>query len=235
MNSIYIHISDGGQNENLGIYALFRRHVKDIIVADGGQDTNYTLDDFCVLAKQLQDGEHELYIDVGKKEFNLAAGLQPCRTGKNPYGIQDALPEPILRGRICKKGGCSDQDAESRLYIIKAALNKKAKPLRGIALQDAIDLATSRTASLHYEDCFWLPAAADPGYPCEVVTYLAKPSTKKFPQDTTVAVTLNSNAYIFGAYKELGRYYATHLSLNADSEGTPLKVDDSWTAEDVLP
>jgi Patatin-like phospholipase len=230
-SSLYIHVSDGGQNENLGVAALLRRHVRDIIVADGGQDIRYALDDLCELGKQLEkESDQRLLVKFGHDLYFLGERERKCKGGKDPFKLRDALPEPIIRGWVCKKSVsfCSDTTAESRLYIIKAALRLNEAPPAGITLAQAVEYAKGNEPKLTYEQCAATGAKIDPGYPCEVVTYLANPSTHNFPQDSTATVTLSSNAYIFGAYKELGRYYASHLSFELTGNGVPIQVRQPW-------
>ena len=49
-----IHLSDGGMSENLGVWALLRRHVRYIIVVDSASDTGYGLSDPCELERHLE-------------------------------------------------------------------------------------------------------------------------------------------------------------------------------------
>jgi hypothetical protein len=229
VNSLHIHLSDGGQNENLGVYALLRRGVRDIVVADGAEDTRYDLGDLCELGKQLWGPDNNKPESVLEIEVKYNNGdpwsVRNCGKGKNPLSLKNNLPAMILRGRVCMRGEatCDDESAAARLYIIKAALNYDAISSTGRSLRLNMELA--RNKQLRFEDC----SDGLKNYPCEVISYLASNGTNAFPQGSTVAVTLNTNAYIYGAYKELGRYYSSHLKLATGDTGAALEVTDKWT------
>jgi hypothetical protein len=228
--SLYIHLSDGGMNENLGAYALIKRRVPEIIIADAATDEKYQFNDLCELGRQLDD-EHQfvLNVDLWTPE-QVAAGHVPwssikCGQGNDPFGIKGRLPSMVLRGRICAIAElkCDDTSAVSRLYILKPALNYSATPNGGASLQQELDAAARH--QLDYSTC----GSVGRSYPCEVITYLSNPSVQDFPQDSVVGVTFNSNAFIYGAYKELGRYYATHLTVTPLSNTLPIQVSQDWT------
>ena len=50
-NSRYVHLSDGGHFENLGVYELVRRRCRYIIACDAGQDPNSVYDDLATLSR----------------------------------------------------------------------------------------------------------------------------------------------------------------------------------------
>ncbi|MCS8153520.1 patatin-like phospholipase family protein [Pseudomonas aeruginosa] len=54
-DSAYIHLSDGGQSENLGAYALVRRHVRTMILSDHSNDEKGTMGDICHFKAGLPD------------------------------------------------------------------------------------------------------------------------------------------------------------------------------------
>jgi hypothetical protein len=215
-DALDIHLSDGGMNEDLGAAALLRRHVTDIIVVDASTDKDYTLDDLCVLSTQLQndpDNPRGVYIDLPGQAKHLMKQPDSAQTS-DPFGIKQALWQPVIRGWVCKLDGsaCSDASADARLYIIKPAVNFSAAAPGGITLSEARTNALEHR--LRYADCAYSSNSTDAGYPCEVVGYLADPVTDGFPQDDLYATALASNAYIFGAYKELGRFYARHVQVD---------------------
>jgi hypothetical protein len=225
-DSLYIHLDDAGNTEDSGVAALLRRHVTDIIYADADPDATYAFGDLCELNQQLtSDAENprSIFMDLpGRSNDPLSGCLQPNQV--DPFGIKDALPHPVLRARVCKLDGaaCTDDTAESRLYILKPVLNRAAAAPSGIGLEAAA--AKARDRQLHYEDCQFSGGAGDVGYPCEVVGYVADPVTASFPQDNIWSMGLASNAYMYGAYKELGRFYARHLTV-ANGE---IVVSDRW-------
>jgi len=225
-DSLYIHLDDAGNTEDSGIAALLRRHVTDIIYADAAPDATYAFGDLCGLNQQLiNDAENprSIFIVLPDGPYDLLTGcLHTDKT--NPFGIKDVLQHPVLRALVCKLNGkaCTKETAESRLYILKPVLNLAAKTPGGISLATAVRKAQDR--QLRYTDCQYSGGVGDVGYPCEVVGYMADPTTAFFPQDDIWSMGLASNAYMYGAYKELGRFYARHLSvLNGK-----LVVSDRW-------
>jgi len=229
--SLYIHLSDGGMSENLGAYALIKRRIPELIIADAATDEKYQFNDLCELGRQLDD-EHQfvLTVDLWSQE-QVAAGHVPwssskCGKGSDPFGVKGRLPSMVLRGRVCPAADpkCDESGAVSRLYILKPALNYSAIPTGGASLQQELDAAARHR--LDFSTC----GSMERSYPCEVITYLSNPSVHNFPQDSVVGVTFNSNAFIYGAYKELGHYYAKHLTLASPSNGPEIQVSHDWTS-----
>jgi hypothetical protein len=229
-DSLYIHLSDGGMSEDLGAAALLRRHVTDLVVVDASSDPQYQLGDLCELNTQLQidqENKRAVFLDIGSTVNVPLAGCAGS-TVDNPFGIRDGLWQPVIRGRVCRMDGsaCTDDTAEARLYILKPAVNSGAKAPQGVTLAES--MVNARRHQLKYIDCAYPDKQTDKGYPCEVIGYLTEPVTTEFPQDNLFSVTLASNAYIFGAYKELGRFYARHIHVQEGAEGMPLVVDPTW-------
>ena len=229
-DSLFIHLSDGGMTEDLGVAALLRRHVTDIIVADASSDEHYHLDDLCTLDTQLRHDPNDprhIFIDIPGAPGRPLEGCAGTTTD-DPYGIRNALWSPVIRGWVCKVDtrACTDETADARLYILKPALNLSAKTAAGISLSEA--RVQALTHQLNYAECASASDLNDPGYPCEVIAHLAGPASAAFPEDSMYAVQLSSNAYIFGAYKELGRFYARHLRVNSAPSEKTLTIQNSW-------
>lgn len=51
--SAFIRLIDGGNGENLGVYSLLKRGVRNIVVADAASDTDGTFSDICALAASV--------------------------------------------------------------------------------------------------------------------------------------------------------------------------------------
>ena len=105
----------------------------------------------------------------------------------------------------------SNGDAFDEQFLVGPPSDRElGRPRRmGLSLRPKLSRQNaSRTNALEhrlrYADCAYSSNSTDAGYPCEVVGYLADPVTDGFPQDDLYATALASNAYIFGAYKELG-------------------------------
>lgn len=212
--ALYIHLSDGGQSENLGAYALLRRGITDIIVVDSASDSRYDFGDLCELDRQLLTSRVE--IDA------LPKFSEKCGKGKNPLAVKDKLPAPVLRGRVCDDIGlvCDDENAIARLYIIKPVLNLE-DPFPRLSLAQMKRDAANR--NLRFGDC----RAGTDAYPCEVIGFLLNNRGGPFPQHSTVRVTANSSPYIYGAYKELGRFYGRQLEI-ADQQERGFCLNQRW-------
>jgi hypothetical protein len=230
-DSLYIHLSDGGMSEDLGAAALLRRHVTDLVIVDASSDPQYQLGDLCELNTQLQidqENQRAIFLDIGSAANVPLTGCAESTTD-DPFAIRDHLWQPVIRGRVCRIDGaaCTDATAEARLYILKPAVNSGAKTLQSFTLGEAI--FNAKRHQLKYSDCAYPDKQSDKGYPCEVIGYLADPITKDFPQDNLFSVTLASNAYIFGAYKELGRFYARHIHVQYGADGKAIVVEpQTW-------
>lgn len=113
-DGLSIHLSDGGQSENLGVYALLRRGVKQIIVVDEAEDADYRMDDLRSLHNQLQAAPVKRSIFIqGLKNFP-----GDCGKSGNPFGLKDHWPAPILLGSVCRGDVPCDADlTAARLFI----------------------------------------------------------------------------------------------------------------------
>jgi hypothetical protein len=108
----YLHLSDGGHFENLGIYELVRRRCKLIVVVDAGADGDFTFED---LGNAIRKCGTDLHIDIDIN-VNKIARLQPgdfskayCVAGKIMYERTDSGAQngtllyikPALLGTEC--------------------------------------------------------------------------------------------------------------------------------------
>src|SRR6266496_2197333 len=67
----YVHLSDGGHFENLGLYELVRRHCRYIIVSDCGADSEVAFDDFGNAVRRVrEDFGVEIDIDLSPLKPN---------------------------------------------------------------------------------------------------------------------------------------------------------------------
>ncbi len=90
----YVHLSDGGHFENLGLYELIRRRCKYIIVCDATADPNFTYSDLARVSQLVRvDFGAEIEIDtrplmpqeVCPTDEHLVYSRQPCVAGKVTY------------------------------------------------------------------------------------------------------------------------------------------------------
>lgn len=232
-DSVNIRFSDGGQSENLGAYALIRRQVTDIIISDHSQDRDGRMADICNLKNNLAKLEdpHHLYLYIpGLKDLNKV-----CE-GKTSmgYAIFD-WKHPILLGCVSKSSNdvdCSDEkNLMSRLYIIKPAIPKErnAYTKLGEFLPFPLDNQKRNCVYLQANTKYDTPKDSaswqfEDKVSCELVGYWAnnvqigsvginkKDNLPHFPQFSTAGLTLNSSNTIYGASRELARYYARQLA-----------------------
>jgi len=87
----YVHLSDGGHFENLGLYELVRRRCRYIIVSDAGNDPDWTFGDLARVIEMVR-------IDFGA-EVNL--DTRPLQ----PKGKTRLADQGFIRGTITYKDG----------------------------------------------------------------------------------------------------------------------------------
>jgi hypothetical protein len=79
----YWYLSDGGHFENTGVYALLKRRVDHIVVADCGADPNYIFDD---LENLVRKAKIDMAIDIRLHNFS---------------GGNYASPAQVKSGKVC--------------------------------------------------------------------------------------------------------------------------------------
>ncbi|MDR6860190.1 hypothetical protein [Variovorax guangxiensis] len=220
-HTAYIKLIDGGNAENLGLFALMKRRVKTIVVADSASDKNGTFQDLCAFRHRLQFTPKTfpkyLYLP-GLKDFgahcdDLLAGVErgyPIREWKANF--------PILVGcmRIEKPKDLSEPcdglgDDDTRLLVVKPAIH-----LANFVREQTEDTGAAMTR-WRVKDCL-LPEATQrssgtPLLNCETAQFILaswdeeKAGCQTFPQHGTATMTVNSSPALFSAYRELGRQY----------------------------
>jgi hypothetical protein len=84
-NAFFIELTDGGHFDNTGLYELIRRRVKIIVLSQGSQDINYSMDDLANIIQRVR-------VDFGVH----------IRFNSDTYPL-DAIRPPEL-GKIVKRG-----------------------------------------------------------------------------------------------------------------------------------
>lgn len=113
-NSTYIHLSDGGHFENLGLYELIRRHCRYVIVCDASADPDVAFDDIGNALRRVREDfgvqieinleplrpdanqmskQHVAigtihYDQIGGMDKGIIIYLKPTLTGDEPYDVQ---------------------------------------------------------------------------------------------------------------------------------------------------
>lgn len=225
--SVYIRLMDGGNAENLGVYSLLKRKVKNIVISDAAQDSDGRFGDICSLSRRLKNAPAEAvakYIYIpGLKDFEKHC----ARTGNldQGYNLHDwALDNPILvgciRGDAVKRKNasepCKDLDLDSsesldtRIFIVKPAVNNAR--FKTHLLKNKVSKCYMRARDGRI-------TRIDAALNCDTAIYMAeswredKSGCQTFPQDSTVFMTANSNHRVFTAYRELARQYIVQTGI----------------------
>ncbi|OOG39169.1 hypothetical protein B0E51_11425 [Rhodanobacter sp. C05] len=192
------HLSDGGGEENLGLYSLVRRGVPNIIVVDGEEDVQGQLTALCrnwaalnAMGWKLEIDHLESLQDTCDKEahhnfrngYNTSAWLNPVMVGE----IYPTRDEPT-----------TSENAEDRLrntvHLVYIKLGWDENAYRD---------------SLNHQDC----ETANDDRSCFLTIYYGENACNHndvdkwmlFPQMTTVGLTTHATTYQFWAFRELGR------------------------------
>jgi hypothetical protein len=117
-DSTFVHLSDGGHFDNLGLYELFRRKVRLILVLDGGADKYFGFED---LQNALHRAEQDFKVHL---KFNRPLGdLIPQKQNqvKFPEGLKLA-DTGYISGRFTY--GPNDPQPPGWIFYIKTTLIK---------------------------------------------------------------------------------------------------------------
>lgn len=153
LQSTFIRLTDGGNTENLALYAQIRRGIKDIVISDGAADAKGLFGDLCHVKRSLIDPSDKrstaaVHDATQKPLFLYLPGLDnfeelcllPERNGRSGgYDLTNWQHElPVLLGCIhteaapisadqCSAAAAQSGKVVSRLYIYKPALTPGAK------------------------------------------------------------------------------------------------------------
>lgn len=231
---VNIRLSDGGQSENLGTYALIQRKLPDIIVSDHSFDRSGRMEDVCRLRNGLQK-DHEF----GAPLYIYFPGLtdldEVCHQNSNfGYDVFN-WNHPMLLGcatsdrsnNTCMEVLSVGQQHFQRIYLIKPSL---PSPKTKIGLSEALSTAgkqceppRSSTGCIEavQRHCTILPA----GEPYSQATTPATVQSLAWPYEKYVTCELLGfmmiNAFDEDGYNEIDRcphfpQHSTHL-MTADS------------------
>lgn len=197
-------LSDGGGGENLGLYSLLRRGVRDIIVVDTAQDIDGTMSDLCAVKKALPTGFEMKFPALDEFE-------SVCERGR-AYNMSD-WKNPVVLGTVTWPE--SSEPRQSRIWLIKAAWNQQwmRKTYNGY-----------ECGNKGYADCL---LTVFYGHNTSVLIH-GKNDPKGnmvFPQLPTAGTTANASSYLFWGYRELGRSYARQLAWDVKKGGLTLPGD----------
>lgn len=125
-DSAYIHLSDGGQSENLGAYALVRRHVRTMVLSDHAEDETGTMGDVCRLKNGLPD---DLTLLLPGLE-NLDEQCQNNQRDEYGYNVYQ-WKSPVLVGCIIPKSQAVSQ--ANKIAMLKREKNNGEGAVSGAA------------------------------------------------------------------------------------------------------
>jgi hypothetical protein len=117
-DSTFVHLSDGGHFDNLGLYELFRRKLRFILVLDGGADKDFGFED---LQNALHRAEQDFKVHI---KFNRPIGdliPQKQHQVKFPEGLKLA-DTGYISGRFTY--GPNDPQPPGWIFYIKTTLIK---------------------------------------------------------------------------------------------------------------
>lgn len=132
-----VYLSDGGHSENLGLYALVKRRVKNIITVDAEHEATSQGDQRMAVFDALQ----RLRCHLGKEEglkFYRVEGMatvpdkfldsDACETfTREDVGFNFVKSDPFFRFDICPDQGCTPENRIRVLYV-KLSTQDEAMP-----------------------------------------------------------------------------------------------------------
>ena len=125
--STFIHLSDGGHAENLGVYELIRRRCKTIVAIDAGADKNWRWEDLGRLIEQVRVDfgviirlhNTELRQVIPEKKYNKLS----FPVSQRGYLVADILYPPIeVTAQIKAKKKPARRMEKGKLILIKTTL-----------------------------------------------------------------------------------------------------------------
>jgi hypothetical protein len=221
MNSSKITLSDGGQSgDNLGLYALIKRGVENIVIISASNDVEskekhlLKLEDMCSVSKSLSSKYDIVFkgnpnskrienqID---EEFNYLKTF--CKNGKfyNKISYHE-WERPIWEGYLKTK----NNEIISNLYFINAAIDKEDLTYNTnvFRCKDNPDKACNENRKGIYSKKY------NKDYPKSLLYFWNDNSSGNattFPQTSTVFNTINSSSSLYQAYMDLGYFYTDFL------------------------
>lgn len=249
--SVFIRLIDGGNAENLGVYSLLKREVRNILIADAAQDVEGQFSDLCGLRRRLLNtptvtrrfvyfpgldnfGEHCNRLDGKNEEGEPVAGGKDSGYDLHAWFTDHPLLLGCIRETRYPDNGAASCNGlagkEVRLLVVKPAINVVA--FKNAQLSEVIrDNERERKSVL--SEC-WVRDGEKPTQllNCDTAAFLyfnhdvRRGDCPVFPQHSTVTMTGNSSVTLFVAYRELARQYIRRDEATLKS----ILLDDSETA-----
>jgi hypothetical protein len=118
----YVHLSDGGHFENLGLYELVRRGCRYILLCDGGCDQEYAFED---LGNAVRKIRIDLGIEIDFEGFHVG----PQRTRSSSGAPSGSPGNYVAIGTIHYERRARNASEGQLLYIKPAVLEKQEEPV----------------------------------------------------------------------------------------------------------
>lgn len=132
-----IYLSDGGHSENLGLYSLVKRRVKNIIAVDAEHEATSDNDTRLAVFDALQRLRCHLGKEEGLRFFKVEGGAtipekfletDACETfSRRDIGFDFVKTNPFFRFDICPAQGCNS-DNRIRVLYVKLSINETVMP-----------------------------------------------------------------------------------------------------------
>ncbi|MGH8122801.1 MAG: hypothetical protein ACREPT_08515, partial [Rudaea sp.] len=120
------YLSDGGHFENTGVYALLKREVPFILLADCGADPKYVFEDLENLIRKARidfDAEIELYPRAEAEQFLSRFDADLCVLAPEQM-LDNHSKRGVLLARICYRHSDPTQHKLGTLLIVKPNLHQ---------------------------------------------------------------------------------------------------------------
>lgn len=225
--SVFIRLVDGGNAENLGVYSLLKRGVRNILVVDAAADGGGQFSDLCGLRRRLIHTRpgllpRFLYFP-GLQDFDKHCDRLDSNDKDVGYDLHAWFTDhPLLLGCIRQteqtgSGAAPCQGltgSEVRLVVAKPAIDLAAFQRQQL---DPAVVATGKdeNAPKSKLSACWVRGTEAPTQllNCDTAAFLhfnhgeRKGDCPIFPQHSTIRMTANSSITLFVAYRELARQY----------------------------
>jgi hypothetical protein len=225
--SVFIRLVDGGNAENLGVYSLLKRGVRNILVVDAASDGGGQFSDLCGLRRRLIHTRpgllpRFLYFP-GLQDFDKHCDRLDSNDKDVGYDLHAWFTDhPLLLGCIRQMaqtgtGGAPCQGllgSEVRLVVAKPAIDLAAFQRQQLDPAIATTGRDEKAPKSKLSAC-WVRGTEAPTrlLNCDTAAFLhfnhgeRKGDCPIFPQHSTIRMTANSSITLFVAYRELARQY----------------------------
>jgi hypothetical protein len=232
IRSPFIRLTDGGNGENLGAFALIKRGVKNIIISDAATDPKGTFGDICGLAKRVSNAPENQNFPRFLYVPGLGGLAEHCRSRDEDEGRgyelhQWNLETPVLLGciRTTEAKNCDNIGKnEVRLFIVKPAVDLDDFMTNQVGRRPAEDIDPAKELNPGDKvvtNC-WYPYGEGRNLTakmnCTTAAYFIRnwsdgmnSKCTTFPQHDVMSITANSSMSLYTSYRDLARHYVNRI------------------------